>query len=1740
MAALDLRRRLALAVIIVAVQATGLTLPAGRAFAQDTHVRMDSTPGSSPANQHVDVAPPASAFSIVSDPHRTGTTVRLAGYGPTWQVMLGPPNRIPFGVGVYEDASVDYQSLYMSRFQLTWDGVYNTKCFGSFEVRQIQRSANGAITRLWLVFQYRGWQPNGAPFNGEIRWNADTSLYVHCPNMVSVAIGDSVSFAVTGIDTRGRPVTLSAPSLPAGASLTSTGPGTAVCRWPVPPATEGVYPVQLRVANDQGLSDTTTTWVRVVRPMWLRVSGDAADPVSRGITSVFKATTTTLTSGIVTADSSLNLGLASAYNAVRWISHAPSGFALREGTYGLLQLDGTQAPNESGLLVEVNARSCASIGSGTLKIRRLRSDANLKITSLWAEASQSCTGYAARSLTEICYNCDTTLDVQAPAVVQAEASKPVTFGVESRTTDGYPAVLTAHTLPGCATFTDRGDGTGTFSWDATLPAGHLAVASFIATSHAGARDTVTTRIAFRRPFQVTLQPVAGSYIWLPTASSYDLASSSLAITDNADSSLTATLRGKGQTWTFQFIPPGGRSLNGGVYDQTAPDYGRVISRARLSVVRGMFTARSFDARFHIRRLARASDGSVSQFWATFSVADQPGVTPEVGEIRYNVDTTLYVTVPATMSRPTGAPFHFDLSASEAGHRGTQFSVLVAPPGAALVDRGDGTAAFDWSGSATPGDERVVVRTLSDAGVADTTTVKLRTYLPATFRASSAVNDPVALGVGEAQDADSSIFAVKRTATGGLLATVATPANYWTLGFWAKNTGLVLPGVYTNAARCGGSCSGGWPSLDVTDDGRFCSSTVSGQFDIRKLRVAPDGAVRSLWVRFSQACAGSGGVEGELCFGADTALYLRVPSYVPVEFNRSVSVLVSAVDTRGLPVAVSALSLPDGATLLDRGDGTAMFDWVRGASTPGTTVLTWLAQSSDGHSDTCSTTIEAFRTALFTLRGPASDPIGIGQNIRLTGADGLVTTTQFSDKTVSVTFAGGSRALEYFFQAPFYRPLREGIYTRARLFDKCYQDEPGLHVKVDNRLCEMDSADFHVRHLRRDASGAVVSLWVTFAQRCTGSTGVLTGEVRVSADTSVYIEAPSDIARWAGETIQFSVRAVDTRGRAVTLRALDLPADAAFVMRSADAGDVSWCPVDGAGSIRTLTFEARSEDGAIDTTITQVRTFARDFMTVRELVVGSPTQAVLAHMTGKTGTLSTRYSGSAIELAFDSRRDDWVIQADVPYDRAPSVGRYENALDPNRRGVPQPGLAVGSSVRYFPTARLGFQIRKITLGPAGSIQSLWMTYRATGTDGAGIEGEFCMAADTSFYLDAPADVYTTPNAPVAFDVSAMGALASDAVFTLVGAPPGLVLTPSGPGVATIGGPGISESGTYPLLIRASGAAGTDSMTTWVHVAAPSFVEFDYAGNLSPPAPNRRLYDTDGVLACWRNPDNSISTRFTGAGYAFQIDFSRADHERIVPGDYPVTGSIPPWGTSPNGIYMVWSSLQLTPRTGAYHVADATYVDNTLVSLWLTFAVNDGATPPRTISGEIHVFAPDVPTPVEASLVDAAWSEGQVHVRWLVPRLKGSTLRLEHSIADGEWGALRDVVVDANDYADAVDRDAVRGVSNGYRLVAAGSGEVVGGEAWVAVPVQLPLALDRVGANPGTPPLVFALSMPQRSAASLELLDVLGRVIDRRAWSDLPEGRQLVALDGVRALAPGCYFARLRVGDRTVTRSLVLLR
>jgi hypothetical protein len=120
----------------------------------------------------------------------------------------------------------------------------------------------------------------------------------------------------------------------------------------------------------------------------------------------------------------------------------------------------------------------------------------------------------------------------------------------------------------------------------------------------------------------------------------------------------------------------------------------------------------------------------------------------------------------------------------------------------------------------------------------------------------------------------------------------------------------------------------------------------------------------------------------------------------------------------------------------------------------------------------------------------------------------------------------------------------------------------------------------------------------------------------------------------------------------------------------------------------------------------------------------------------------------------------------------------------------------------------------------------------------------------------------------------------------------------------------------------------------------------------------------------------------------------------------------------------------------------------------------------------------------------------------------------------------------------DHDVAPGKRYGYRLgLQDGKTEIVGGEAWVDVPL-LGLSLQGAVPNPSRS-LVINFSLTNSSPSTLELFDVTGRKVWSKSVGSLGSGMHSLKLNERKSLSSGVYLVRLTQSGMTLSRKAMLL-
>jgi hypothetical protein len=182
--------------------------------------------------------------------------------------------------------------------------------------------------------------------------------------------------------------------------------------------------------------------------------------------------------------------------------------------------------------------------------------------------------------------------------------------------------------------------------------------------------------------------------------------------------------------------------------------------------------------------------------------------------------------------------------------------------------------------------------------------------------------------------------------------------------------------------------------------------------------------------------------------------------------------------------------------------------------------------------------------------------------------------------------------------------------------------------------------------------------------------------------------------------------------------------------------------------------------------------------------------------------------------------------------------------------------------------------------------------------------------------------------------------------------------------------------------------------------------------------------------------------------------------------------------------------------------------------------------------------DDPTPVLVSLVRAEADSRAVRLEWFVSTDGSAVANIYRRTRVSEWLAVAAVNADGTGRIRYEDRSVEPGIHYGYRIGIPDQGtEQFSAEAWVTVPVARGLAIEEASPNPFDRELVVSFSLPSAEPAAVELMDLSGRTVARRALEAKP-GVQAAHLQG-RALAAGIYVGRLSQGGRSVTQKVCVV-
>ena len=965
---------------------------------------------------------------------------------------------------------------------------------GSFQVRKLAFAPDGSVRQAWITWATTC-NATGPQQYGDLRMNADTTLWQTLQPDVWAFGGDSVSFASTSTDAQGRPVQLQAFGLPPTAIFTDLGNGSGVFRWQsAAVASPTVLPITIVAADDLGARDTATTWVHVMPRTFLGTTSDPGDLLGGGVPDTLSSPMTNFT--LLPPQANLGERLVWQLGGDSWEFDlvAPFTDALREGVYDGARSAPFQAKPQPGFSVTTRAGACNHL-SGRFAVRRLTRRSDGTLSGIWATIEAHCDNATPALKAEFQFNMAPSLYITAPAHVVVEPGELLQFGVTATDPGGRTVTLSTSTLPAGATFVPSGQGGGSFSWPIALPAGALASVQFFASNDLGVADTVMTQVHVLAPAR-----------FVATASALDCQKAGQTIVSTekdadfrslpGDSTQVSIYDSVGDYGTniLQMSAPAAFGLRAGQYPIAQSFTNKQDpGLPGLAVYFGSFGYPVSTASFHIRKLRFDSNSRASSLWATWQAGC--GSTPTLfGELVLNADTTVYTNVPAFALIERGQPVHFAVSAVHAQGASLSISSPAHPPGSTFTSNGS-SGAFAWPSAAPVGLAPATFVSSDVGGHADTVQTLIRVLEPRLLQVDADPSEPTTGGGHFRFDATAGTYSTAIGPTGSVQFHLLRVADDWVVQLAAPTGRSLTPGLYSGAIWPSSYASGIQPKLAVTRSGASCLGGV-GSFHVRKYALAADGSISQLWVTFRNAC-GATTLTGEARYGdPDTTLYLEAPSDLFVDPATSVSFVVHSNHALGRPVALRAATLPSGAALVDHGDGTASFDWnapaVGGAIFP----ITIFGNDDQGRLDSCVTVIHVVVPAQLQTQSEPNDRIGGGTSSSITSTSAEFSVHPFLNHGLQIDVVSVSDRWSVYFDGPGDTLLVPGNYPDA----VGYWDAPGTHpvVYVTHNWGECyygTVGQFLISNISYDVSGRLSTLWVDFSQRCGLGAPALIGQIR---------------------------------------------------------------------------------------------------------------------------------------------------------------------------------------------------------------------------------------------------------------------------------------------------------------------------------------------------------------------------------------------------------------------------------------------------------------------------------------------------------------------------------------------------------------------------------------------------------------------------------------------------------------------
>ncbi|MFB3077440.1 MAG: beta strand repeat-containing protein, partial [Lysobacterales bacterium] len=760
---------------------------------------------------------------------------------------------------------------------------------------------------------------------------------------------------------------------------------------------------------------------------------------------------------------------------------------------------------------------------------------------------------------------------QAPllAAIGARATTEginLNFVVSASDADSTIPVLSTSALPGGATFTDNGNGSGTFDWTPIFTQSGTFNVTFYATDGL-LTDSEVVNITVNEAGNQT--PILATIGARATTEGVNL---NFNVSASDADSLIPTL-------TTSVLPAGATFVDNGDGSGTF-DWTPTFTQANSYFV-----------------IFIASDGVAS---------DSEIVTITVNEAGNQAPVLAAIGAKTVVE---GANLNFSISSSDPDGSTPTLSTSTLPGGASFADNGDGTGTFDWIPDFTQAAVYNLTFIASDGSLTDSEVV--------TITVNEAGNQTPLLaaigskGITEGANLNFNVSASDADATIPILSTSTLPGGAtfadngdgsgtfdWTPGFTQSGTFNV-----TFYATDGIATDSEVVVITVNDAGnqRPLLAAIGAQSSTEGLLLSfavsatdPDGTTPSIntgtlpsGASFVDNGDGSGtfewtttftqaGIFNILFFASDGVLsdsetvqitILESGNQAPVlaaigakfvNEGASLNFSVSASDPDGTTPSFSNSVLPTGATFTDNGDGTGSFDWTPDFTQAGSFNITFRASDgalTDSEVVTITVTESGNQAPILAAIGAKSVTEGNNLNFSVSAVDPDATIPSLSSANLptGATFADNGDGTGTFDWTPDFT----------------------------------QSGTYNITFIASDGSAA--------------DSEVVTISVSETGNQIPQLAAIGPQSTTEDVNLSFNVSAIDPDGTTPTLLTSALPAGATFIDSGNGSGTFSWTPDFTQSGTFNVTFKA-SDGVAIDSEVVSI--------TVNEVGNQAPVMALI--------------------------------------------------------------------------------------------------------------------------------------------------------------------------------------------------------------------------------------------------------------------------------------------------------------------------------------------------------------------------------------------------------------------------------------------------------------------------------------------------------------------------------------------------